>query len=155
MGPAASAGAVSAANSLVGSTAGDQVGSDGVTALSNGNYVVSSPTGTTAPSPMPGRSAGGLESSGAHGSISSANSVRGLAASGGTYMVFQYDASNRQLVVGRPLDNIVTLFKLDSVTCQSCANRTTGARHFRSAAACLAPATPYPSPCLPPLAPIT
>ena len=36
-------GAVSAANSLVGSTAGDQVGYDGVTALSNGNYVVSSP----------------------------------------------------------------------------------------------------------------
>ncbi|MBC8113659.1 MAG: hypothetical protein H7062_04735, partial [Candidatus Saccharimonas sp.] len=35
-------GAVSAANSLVGSTTGDQVGSSGVTVLSNGNYVVSS-----------------------------------------------------------------------------------------------------------------
>src|SRR5947207_104111 len=35
-------GPVSAANSLVGSTANDQVGSGGVTALSNGNYVVSS-----------------------------------------------------------------------------------------------------------------
>jgi hypothetical protein len=34
---------VSASNSLVGSTAGDNVGSGGVTALSNGNYVVSSP----------------------------------------------------------------------------------------------------------------
>jgi len=34
--------AVSAANSLVGSTSGDEVGSDGVTALTNGNYVVSS-----------------------------------------------------------------------------------------------------------------
>jgi filamentous hemagglutinin family protein len=36
-------GAVSASNSLVGSTAADQVGSGGVTALTNGNYVVASP----------------------------------------------------------------------------------------------------------------
>ncbi|HSD85021.1 MAG TPA: hypothetical protein VLG46_14230, partial [Anaerolineae bacterium] len=35
-------GVVSSTNSLVGSTAGDQVGADGVIALSNGNYVVSS-----------------------------------------------------------------------------------------------------------------
>ncbi len=34
---------VSPANSLIGSTSNDQVGSGGVTALSNGNYVVSSP----------------------------------------------------------------------------------------------------------------
>jgi hypothetical protein len=36
-------GVVSAANSLVGSTDGDAVGSGGVTALTNGNFVVSSP----------------------------------------------------------------------------------------------------------------
>ncbi|MEA5424341.1 YDG domain-containing protein, partial [Synechococcus sp. CCY9202] len=36
-------GAVTAANSLVGSFSGDQVGSGGVTVLSNGNFVVSSP----------------------------------------------------------------------------------------------------------------
>ena len=36
-------GTVSAANSLVGSTAGDRVGYRGVTALSNGNYVVTQP----------------------------------------------------------------------------------------------------------------
>jgi hypothetical protein len=36
-------GPVTTSNSLVGSTAGDDVGSGGVTALSNGNYVVSSP----------------------------------------------------------------------------------------------------------------
>jgi hypothetical protein len=35
-------GAVTSSNSLVGTTASDQVGSSGVTALSNGNYVVSS-----------------------------------------------------------------------------------------------------------------
>lgn len=37
------AGTVSAANSLVGSAASDHVGSGGVTALANGNYVVASP----------------------------------------------------------------------------------------------------------------
>jgi Ca2+-binding RTX toxin-like protein len=37
-------GAVSASNSLVGSTSFDTVGSQGVTALTNGNYVVSSPS---------------------------------------------------------------------------------------------------------------
>jgi filamentous hemagglutinin family protein len=36
------AGAVSATNSLVGATANDEVGSEGVTVLTNGNYVVSS-----------------------------------------------------------------------------------------------------------------
>ena len=36
-------GVVTVANSLVGSTANDQVGSLGVTALNNGNYVVRSP----------------------------------------------------------------------------------------------------------------
>ncbi|EIM31416.1 filamentous hemagglutinin family N-terminal domain protein, partial [Leptothrix ochracea L12] len=39
----ASSGTVSAANSLVGTTPGDQVGFGGVTALTNGNYVVNSP----------------------------------------------------------------------------------------------------------------
>jgi filamentous hemagglutinin family protein len=37
-------GVVSSANSLVGSTAGDEVGSGGVTALPNGDYVINSPS---------------------------------------------------------------------------------------------------------------
>ena len=53
-------GAVSAANSLVGSTADDQVGYDDVIVLTNGNYVVSSPAGTTAQQQMPGRSPGAM-----------------------------------------------------------------------------------------------
>ncbi len=43
-GTAANPGTVSAANALIGSVAGDQVGLGGVTALTNGHYVVSSPT---------------------------------------------------------------------------------------------------------------
>jgi hypothetical protein len=53
-------GAVSVDNSLVGSTAGDQVGWDGVTALSNGNYVVSSRYWDNAVTVEPGRSPGGM-----------------------------------------------------------------------------------------------
>lgn len=42
--------------------------------------------------------------------IRPANSVRGTVASGGSTMVFGYDAARNQLVVGRPASNIVTLF---------------------------------------------
>jgi hypothetical protein len=42
-------GVVSALNSLVGTTASDQVGYGGVTALSNGNYVVRSPAWDNGP----------------------------------------------------------------------------------------------------------
>ena len=42
-GTAGVSGVVSSDNSLVGSTANDNVGYDGVTALTNGNYVVISP----------------------------------------------------------------------------------------------------------------
>ncbi len=42
-GTSADSNVVSVANSLVGSTPNDQVGSGGITALTNGNYVVSSP----------------------------------------------------------------------------------------------------------------
>jgi hypothetical protein len=45
-GTAGVSGAVSAKNSLVGSTANDQVGGGGVTVLNNGNYVVTSPDWT-------------------------------------------------------------------------------------------------------------
>ena len=108
------AGPVSSGNSLVGSTASDLVGTD-VQALSGGNYVVSSPSWDNGAILDAGAVSWGFRSSGAVGPLSASNSVRGLAAGGGSAMVFQYDGTNRQLVVGRPFDNIVTLFKLDSV----------------------------------------
>jgi hypothetical protein len=43
-GTAGTTGLVSAANSLIGNQPGDHVGSGGITALTNGNYVVASPT---------------------------------------------------------------------------------------------------------------
>jgi hypothetical protein len=66
---------VGASNSLVGSNAGDHVGSNGVTALSNGNYVVASPHwngGAGAVTFM-------NPTSGTVGSVSSANSLVGSA----------------------------------------------------------------------------
>ncbi|WP_199540970.1 two-partner secretion domain-containing protein [Paraburkholderia kururiensis] len=69
-------GVVSSANSLVGSTAGDYVGNGGITALTNGNYVVNSSSWNA------GRGAvtWGSRTSGVTGTLSSANSLVGSSA---------------------------------------------------------------------------
>jgi Repeat of unknown function (DUF5650) len=80
-------GAVSASNSLVGSSltsinAYDQVGSGGVTALSNGNYVVSSPNwnnGSTTFATYSGAATFGSGTSGIIGTVSASNSLVGNA----------------------------------------------------------------------------
>ena len=108
-------GPVSTANSLVGSQPSDQVGTNGVTALSNGNYVVSSLTWDNGAITDAGAISWGFGAGGTHGEISAANSVRGLVVGGGASMNYQYDAFNRQLVVGRPAENIVSLFRLPYV----------------------------------------
>ncbi|MEY2644009.1 MAG: hypothetical protein RLZZ611_658, partial [Cyanobacteriota bacterium] len=66
-------GEVSSANSLVGSTSGDRVGSYGITALSNGNYVISSSDWNQ----YRGAVTWGSGSSGVSGEVSSANSLVG------------------------------------------------------------------------------
>jgi hypothetical protein len=104
-GTMSTSGVVSSTNSLVGSLANDQVG-DSVTTLDNGSYVVHSPlwngTGaiTWCISPM-----------GCTGPITVENSVLGTAGGAGDSMTFAYDPVNLQLVVGRPADNTVTLFR--------------------------------------------
>ena len=66
-------GVISAANSLVGSAGSDAIGSGGITFLSNGNYVVSSPnwTGGT------GAVTWGSASAGVSGQVSATNSLVG------------------------------------------------------------------------------
>jgi hypothetical protein len=107
-------GVVSTTNSLVGSKANDQIGYNGVTALPNGSYVVRSAYWDN----------GGIVDAGAItfvsgstcavypriGGITAANSVLGSALNGGYSLNFGYDTVNQQLVVGRPHDNIVSLF---------------------------------------------
>ena len=106
-------GVVSAANSLVGSTANDLVGANGVTALANGNYVVGSLVWDNGAVTNAGAVTWGSGASGAKGPITADSSVLGETTNGGTSMNWVFDVANHQLVVGRPADNIVTLFRLD------------------------------------------
>ena len=69
-------GAVSAANSLVGSAIGDAVGNAGITALTNGNYVVASSNW----SDKQGAATWGNGATGIRGTISTANSLVGESA---------------------------------------------------------------------------
>ncbi len=82
-------GAVAAGNSLVGSTAGDLVGANGVTALANGNYLVTSPKWNGAR----GAVTWGSGLTGLWGAVGAGNSLVGSAAndnigsgSGGPYV---------------------------------------------------------------------
>jgi hypothetical protein len=70
-------GAVSATNSLVGSTASDQIGSPGVTALSNGNYVVRSSVWDNSSVVNAGAATWGNGAGGTVGAVSAANSLVG------------------------------------------------------------------------------
>jgi hypothetical protein len=103
-------GVVSSTNSLVGSTAGDQVGYLNVVPLSNGNYVVRTPDWDNGGAVDAGAVTWGNGDTGTSGAITVENSVCGTTAGGGSSMVWAYDDTNVQLVVGRPADNIVTLF---------------------------------------------
>ena len=104
-------GTVGAANSLVGSTINDWVGFNGVTALTNGNYVVISPDWDNGAATDAGAVTWGDGGIGTIGPVTAENSVRGATAGGGSSLNYAYDDLNQQLVVGRPRDNIVTLFR--------------------------------------------
>jgi len=73
-------GVVSQANSLVGGTAVDQVGNHGVTALTNGNYVISSPDWDYSGIVDAGAVTWGDGTSGVVGEVSPANSLVGSTA---------------------------------------------------------------------------
>jgi filamentous hemagglutinin family protein len=70
-------GVVSAANSLIGSTANDQVGSDGILPLTNGNYVVRSPLWDNGGTANVGAVTWGNGLGGTVGVVSAANSLVG------------------------------------------------------------------------------
>jgi hypothetical protein len=70
-------GVISASNSLVGSVTGDAVGSNGVTVLSNGNYVVSSPDCDVNGIVNAGAATWGNGMTGVKGAVGAANSLIG------------------------------------------------------------------------------
>ena len=77
-GTAGVTGLVSAANSLIGSSANDNVGGSSIVVLSNGNYVVPVPTWDNTPSKADaGAAVWGSGSSGVVGTISSSNALVG------------------------------------------------------------------------------
>jgi hypothetical protein len=96
-------GAVTSSNSLVGTTASDQVGSNGVTALSHGNYVVSSGKWDNAGVVDAGAVTWGSGTSGVSGAVTSSNSLVGTTASdiGGSTRVTAL--SNGSYVVSSPM----------------------------------------------------
>jgi hypothetical protein len=74
-------GTVSAANSLIGSNPNDRVSSNGITALTNGNYVVASPNWTdNACGTNVGAATWGNGTTGVSGTVSSTNSLIGSTA---------------------------------------------------------------------------
>jgi hypothetical protein len=73
-------GVVSSANSMIGSTPGDLVGSDGVTVLSNGNYVIRSANWNNGLAFGAGAATWGSGSTGTVGVVSAGNSLIGTTA---------------------------------------------------------------------------
>jgi hypothetical protein len=108
-------GAISAARSLYGTQNDDDVGSAGGRAFSDGNYAILSANWAN----------GGIAQAGAvtlasghfrlKGTIAPWNSVIGGVANGGSTMTYDYDPTHHRLIVGRPTENIVSLFTMDQV----------------------------------------
>jgi trimeric autotransporter adhesin len=98
------AGAVSTTNSLYGTTASDQVGYGSVTALTNGNYVVTSPFWRNGFTSSAGAVTWGNGATGLVGAVSTANSLYGTTAgdrvggvsalTNGDYVVASFDWDN-------------------------------------------------------------
>ena len=108
-------GAVSAANSLVGSTAGDRIGLAGVPALPDGGYLVRSPA-WDAPAHVDAGAITCLRGVGAFvGAVAAVNGVIVSVAGEGSSLPLDYDAAAHRLVVGRPASNIVSVYRDDGL----------------------------------------
>ncbi len=108
-GASGSTGVISSANSLIGSTANDEVGCDGVTVLSNGNLVVASSHWNNGTAAYAGAVTFVTAPSGLHGVVNTANSLVGdstdefvggggfsvMPLSNGNYVVQSYYWTNR------------------------------------------------------------
>jgi uncharacterized repeat protein (TIGR01451 family) len=118
-------GLITSANSLVGSAAGDQVGSGGVTALKNGSYVVASPLWANASVPRAGAATPGSSAQGISGLVTSSNSLVGVTAGDevGTTVVA---LTNGNYVVGSPLWNNGSLAQAGAATFGSGSQGVTG-----------------------------
>lgn len=101
-------GSISAANSLLGSTANDQVGA-AMIALANGNYVVRTAGWDRDADTDAGAVTLGNGATGTFGTITVENSVLGAVAGGGAPLAPGYDPAREKLLVGQPAASVVTI----------------------------------------------
>jgi hypothetical protein len=110
-------GVVSAANSLIGSAAGDFVGGGSApSALGNGIHAVDSAQWDNGPIDTAGAITLGLANGSVVGPIISTHSVLGAVAGRGSSQVFGYDAARNPLAVGQPASNRVVLQRTGTAT---------------------------------------
>lgn len=95
-------GVISTSNSLVGSSTSDNVGKDGVTALTNGNYVVRSSGWDNGSTPNAGAVTWGNGTAGVKGFVSSSNSLVGSTANNSVGSGEVQALSNGNYVVSSP-----------------------------------------------------
>lgn len=103
-------GVVNPTNSLVGGIANDQVGKGGLAGVSNGNYVVMTPSWQKSAGATVGAVTWGNGANGVIGLLNNSNSVFGVTVNGNG-LIFVDDTFHIQLIVGRPADNAITLFR--------------------------------------------
>lgn len=117
-------GAVSAANSLVGTSNNDQIGSDavigtvhifGTHSLGDGNYFLVNENWNNGATSAAGAVTLASGRFALTGTVQAYNSVRGTLANEGATMPEDYDAIHHRLIVGRPLENIVSVFTMDQI----------------------------------------
>ena len=117
-------GAVSAANSLVGISSGDRIGGDihigsvdvpPIKPLSDGNFLLLNQNWNRGATPAAGAITLASPRFRLAGTVQAYNSVRGTQANEGATMPFDYDALHARLIVGRPLENAVSVFTMDQL----------------------------------------
>ena len=116
-------GAVSATNSLVGSSTNNQIGSSGVTALANGNYVAISPSWDSGSATDAGAATWGNGTSGIVGAVTAVNSFVGQNTNDSLGSKGVTSLSNGNYVIASPNWDSDTIVDVGAVTW---ANGTTG-----------------------------
>ncbi|REJ76018.1 MAG: VCBS repeat-containing protein [Acidobacteria bacterium] len=117
-GPQGCFGPVSAANSIVGTTAGDEIGNGPLTVLPNGDFIIQS-RGYSVPSPLtvgtPGQNVGAVSyidiTAGSTGTIPQNTSVIGTVPQAGSSIEYAWDPVFQQIVVAFPNLNQVTVLR--------------------------------------------
>jgi filamentous hemagglutinin family protein len=120
-------GTVSASNSLVGTTAGDSVGATGVTALTNGNYVVASSLWDNGSIGNAGAVTWGDGTTGITGAVSASNSLVGSTASDNVGSARLTALTNGNYVVISPVWDKGSIANAGAVTWGNGAAGTVGA----------------------------